>query len=260
MSYRLYVDEVGNDDIGNVSDERHRYLSLTGVAMKLADTRDVLTPRLDKLKRDIFRSDPDVPIILHRKDLLQRKGIFGKLNDPTLRASFDTETLSIIAETPYSVITVLIDKKGMLNQKHWINRHPYHYLMEILVEKYVQFLERRGSTGDIMPEKRHGRKDIALQIAFDSVREQGSDYVSRRMIAERIPSGTLKLRSKRENVAGLQLCDLIAHPSHIDVRSRARHSVEIGPFAKQITKILADEKYDRSRSGQIRGYGVKYLP
>jgi hypothetical protein len=201
MSYRLYVDEVGNDDIGNVSDERHRYLSLTGVAMKLADTRDVLTPRLDKLKRDIFRSDPDVPIILHRKDLLQRKGIFGKLNDPTLRASFDTETLSIIAETPYSVITVLIDKKGMLNQKHWINRHPYHYLMEILVEKYVQFLERRGSTGDIM-----------------------------------------------------------AHPSHIDVRSRARHSVEIGPFAKQITKILADEKYDRSRSGQIRGYGVKYLP
>jgi len=34
MKYRMYVDEVGNSDLGASLDPNHRYLSLTGVVLQ----------------------------------------------------------------------------------------------------------------------------------------------------------------------------------------------------------------------------------
>ena len=45
--YRLYVDEVGGDDLTHVDKDKHRYLSLTGVAMTIDEARDNLGPRMD---------------------------------------------------------------------------------------------------------------------------------------------------------------------------------------------------------------------
>jgi hypothetical protein len=79
MPYRLYVDEVGNDDMFNTSDERHRYLSLSGVAMDQDYARDHATPTLNALKADVFKHDPDEQIILHRKDIMNKRGYFHAL-------------------------------------------------------------------------------------------------------------------------------------------------------------------------------------
>jgi len=106
-----------------------------------------------------------------------------------------------------------------------------------------------------------GRKDEELQRAFASVLENGSDYVNDRRIRAAIPSNTLKFRAKEENITGLQICDLIAHPSHMFVRQQQGHQVILGPFAQKIIPILKKKKYDRSPwSGNISGYGTKYLP
>jgi hypothetical protein len=35
VKYRLYIDEVGNPDLGASTDPNHRFLSLTGVALDL---------------------------------------------------------------------------------------------------------------------------------------------------------------------------------------------------------------------------------
>lgn len=42
--YRLYVDEVGNDDITNTHNEQHRYLGLAGIIMRQEYVRDEVTP------------------------------------------------------------------------------------------------------------------------------------------------------------------------------------------------------------------------
>jgi hypothetical protein len=160
----------------------------------------------------------------------------------------------------FTLITVEIDKLRMLEQKHWKEKHPYHYLMKILVEKYVQWLERQNGVGDIMPEMRKGKKDAELQRAFTSVRIWGSDYVNAKRIKAAIPARQLKFRSKDHNVTGLQICDLVAHPSHMDVRQQEGHKVTLGPFAQKLIPILRAKKYDRSNTGTIRGYGIKYLP
>lgn len=260
MTYRLYVDEVGNDDITHVDDEALRYLSLSGVAIRHAHVLDVATPQLNKFRAEIFRGDPDHPVILHRKDIMKKKGAFGVLSEETLCSKFDDGLMAFLKATEFTLITILIDKKGMLNQFHWTQRHPYHYLMEILVEKYAQFLERKKAKGDIMPEKRRGKKDQALQAAYAAVRKTGTHFVPAQRIQAAIPSKVLKFREKRDNITGLQICDLVAYPSHAYVRTCIKHEVAMGPFSKRIIPVLVESKYDRSVYGQIPGYGMKALP
>lgn len=258
--YRLYVDEVGTDDVGAVETDSERYLSLTGVAMRTDVARDVLTPRLNKIKAEIFNHDPDEPIIFHRKKIVKESGPFCILTNKDRRELFDREMMSIKYEAEYKVITALIGKKAMLKKEAWNNKHPYHYLMEVLVEKYARFLERMDDIGDIMPEGRMGKKDERLQSAYIGVRARGTYYVSRDRIQRRIPSSHLKFRYKRDNVAGLQLADLLAHPSHMIIRERMGHAVKLGSYCCAVKNLLMKEKYDRSNGGNIIGYGMKWLP
>jgi hypothetical protein len=258
--YRLYVDEVGTDGLTRVDKDQHRYLSLTGVAMPIASVTDDLTAKMNWIKHNVFDPDPDASsIIFHRTEIVGLKGVFGLLTIDDKRKRFDRALLRMIDSTEFTVITALIDKVWMLRQTHWKNPHPYHYLMEILVEKYAQFLERKKSIGDIMPESRR-EKDALLQAAYDEVRKSGTYYVPRPRMLRVLPGPKLKFRTKKENISGLQLCDLLAHPSHMNVRKMMGHAVTERGFRTQIIEILKEKKYDRSGSGRILGYGVKHLP
>lgn len=110
-----------------------------------------------------------------------------------------------------------------------------------------------------MPESRQG-KDGILQRSFTSVRAKGTKYVNTDRICQWIRAKELKFRTKKDNCAGIQLCDLLAHPSHMYVRKLMKHQVSLGEFAQKVAKILNDNKYDRSKMGKIIGYGVKHLP
>lgn len=258
--YRLYIDEVGTDGLTNLDKDKHRFLSLTGIAMRVDHARDYLEPALNKIKAEIFDHDPDAPLVFHRKELMGFKGPYQRLRDANTGQAFNEAILATFADAKYAVITALIDKAWMLKQYHWSNQHPYHYLMEILVEKYVQFLERCGDIGDLMPESRQD-KDVLLQAAYDGVRAKGTNFVDAKRIASSLRGDKLKFRRKEHNVAGLQLCDLLAHPSHIYTRHLMKHQVTLGPFSTQVCGILIGQKYDRSPwNGKVVGYGIKHLP
>lgn len=112
-----------------------------------------------------------------------------------------------------------------------------------------------------MPESRQTKKDTRLQDAFAFSRENGGKFVRSERIQSAIRTRNLKFRKKKDNISGLQLCDLLAHPSHIYVRELMGHDVSPGPFAKRVIDILKHEKYDRSpETGIISGYGIKHLP
>lgn len=138
--FRLYLDEVGTDALTSLDKDKHRYLSLTGVIMRVNDARDILEPKLNAVKATIFNHDPDAPLNFHRADIVGLKGPYGILGDEAIKQKFDQMMFDIYREVPYSVITALIDKHWMLKQTHWVQTHPYNYLMEIIVEKYTQFL------------------------------------------------------------------------------------------------------------------------
>ena len=258
--YRLYVDETGHDQVKTMRKDAQIFLSLTGVAVKHDHMRDVLIPNMDWIKAKVFEHDPDAPMVFHRKDIRGFKGLYVKLKDAERKALYDKAMLRLFSRTEYVVITALIDKQWMLRQDSWSNKHPYHYLMEILVEKYALLLKRKQDIGDIFVEARGPKQNKSLNEAYEEFRMSGTYYVNATDIQSRLRAKSLKFRSKSDNCAGLQLCDLVAHPSHIYIRELMGHDVSLGPFADQIVKILLQGKYDRSGSGKIYGYGIKHYP
>lgn len=256
----MYLDEHGVDSMTRLDLDKKRYLSLTGVMMTKDHARDFLIPALSAIKAEFFNEDPDEPICLHRSDIRHAKGPFHPLADGDTRLRFDERILGVMRDTEYTVITVFLDKLGMDSKVHWDRTHPYHFLMEVLMEKYALCLRKRGTIGDIMPEARGKPQDAALQKEFSRVLEHGTRYASSDSIRERIPSKNLKFRTKKDNIAGLQLCDLLAHPSHYAIRWNLKHPVQVGQFAERVVKILVDAKYNRSAYGKVWGWGAKSLP
>lgn len=238
----------------------NRFLSLTGVAMRVDHARDSLAPKFEWIKTAIFDHDGDDPLIFHRRKIVQRKRDFGVLNNSEKRALFDKALLRAMKVCEYRVITAIIDKQEAGTKDKWKEKHPYHYLMQIITEKFARLLDRVDNTGDIMPEGRQGKKDTLLQEAYEAVREHGNYYYGASQIRHRIPSSNLKFRYKRDNIAGLQLADLIAHPSHMSMLAERHFPVTLGDFACKVEEVLNATKYDRSGSGRIAGYGRKWLP
>jgi hypothetical protein len=71
----------------------------------------------------------------------------------------------------------------------------------------------------------------------------------------------LKVKPKTANVSGLQLADLVAHPSRREILLEHRLIADQRDvFGDKICEILRESKYLRSRTGQIEGYGKKLLP
>jgi len=73
-----------------------------------------------------------------------------------------------------------------------------------------------------------------------------------------LPMKVAKVRQKSSNVPGLQLADLIAHPSRNEILVEGLYEdVQLAPFATRIVALLREKYYQRD--GRIHGYGKKLL-
>lgn len=260
MKYRMYVDEVGNPDLKSCYDPLHRYLSLTGVIMELDYVQRVVFPRVEDIKQRYFGSHPDEPVILHRSELLNAKPPFQCLSDAATRHQFDQELLSLLTELDYFVITVVIDKQAHVEQYRVWHYDPYHYCMKVLLERYVMLLQGLGTRGDVMAESRGGKEDRRLKDSFLRLTTDGTEHIAPDLFERWLTSRQLKVKPKSNNVSGLQLADLIAHPSFRRVQAIHEGLAPPKTFGQRIAQLLVDWKYRRGPQGQIEGWGIKWLP
>ena len=260
QKYRLYIDEVGNSDLGSSKDPNHRYLSLTGVILDLEYVRTVFQPELESLKQKYFSSHPDEPLTFHRKELVNKKAPFDSLQDPAVETAFNQEFLLLLASWEYSVITVVIDKFQHTQQYQVWRYDPYHYCLKILVERYVLWLQHKNVQGDVLAESRGGKEDMRLKTSFERIYEEGSEWVTPDVIHSHLTSRQLKAKNKANNIAGLQLADLIAYPSYKIALARRNSEAIPQNFGGKIGSILLKQKYVRGPSNKIDGWGIKWLP
>jgi uncharacterized protein DUF3800 len=221
MLCRLYIDEVGNADLKNAPhDDNIRYLSLTGITTFRSFHDETIQPAIDRLKGDLFGHAQDTPVILHRREIIDRAGRYGVWH-------FD----------------------------------PYHYCMRCLVERFVRWLIRHDWTGDVVAETRYKKGDKKLKASFQRIWKDGTEFIGGSIVQERLTSREIKLFPKSLNCAGLQLCDLIAHPSFRAMK-RARDGEQVpDDFGGKVAAILEDKKLARNpRSLAIDGWGRKWLP
>jgi hypothetical protein len=150
MTCRLYIDEVGNDDVKTPSE---RFLSITGITTKVRSHDNLITPEIEQIKADLFGHHPgNNPVILHRKEIIRKEAPFHALQDVAINAQWESRILDLIERLPYIANTVLIDKHEHVNRYQVWHFNPYHYCMRALVERYVLWLNRHHLTGDVVAE------------------------------------------------------------------------------------------------------------
>jgi len=260
MKYRLYIDETGNADLASSANANHRYLSLTGVIVELGYVDSTLFPAMELLKRSFFGSHADDPIVLHRKEIVNRLRPFDALRDPLIRQQFDAALLKLVADLDYRVLTVIIDKQLHLQRYSTWQYDPYHYCLMVMIERFVLWLKKRGVQGDVMAESRAGKEDMRLKESFRHVVAQGSDYIGAAIFQERLTSKELKVKAKGNNIAGLQLADMLAHPCFRSALSTRTGADPPDTYGQKMVEILKVAKYVKSPDGALDGWGVKWLP
>lgn len=262
MLCRLYVDETGNSDLKNAEkDENVRFLSLTGVLTYRHSHAETIQPAIDALKADLFGHSDDSPVILHRRDIIDREGPFGALNDENIRAEFDSRVLDLIETLPYLAITVTIDKAEHLARYGVWHFDPYHYCLRCLVERYVLWLNRHQWTGDVAIEPRFKRVDKKVKASFQRIWMEGTENIPPPIVQARLTTREIKFFAKEKNCAGLQLCDLIAHPSFRAMRRARDKKAMPHDFGGRVATILEAKKLARNpKTGKIDGWGRKWLP
>jgi len=260
MKYRMYVDEVGNPDLSSSANPLHRYLSLTGVIMELGYVDAVAHPKLEGMKRSYFGSHVDDPVILHRKELLRSRAPFNSLSAPETRSRFDAELLRLLGELEYSVVTVVMDKRAHLDRYRVWRADAYHYCTEVLLERYVMWLAARDARGDVMAESRGGKEDRRLKDSFARLCAEGTAQITSDDLLRHLTSRQLKVKPKSNNITGLQIADVVAHPSFKAAQAARDGEALPDNFGGRIAAILEDSKYRRSPTGRIEGWGRKWLP
>ena len=257
--YRIYIDEVGNNDLGSSENPNHRYLSLSGIIFHLNYVKTTVTPSLEAIKEKYFDSHPDDPTIFHRKEMVNKKFPFNALKNPEIENKFNEEFLGLLRDLDYSIISVLIDKLEHTQKYSTWKYDPYHYCMEILVERFCFFFFFKNSYGDIMVESRGGNEDMRLKKSFRNILNKGTHFIESEKLNSRITSTELKVKPKKLNISGLQLADLIAHPARRFIFRK--YAIDVGKqftFGERIIEIIENKFHHKS--GTIEGYGIKKLP
>jgi hypothetical protein len=256
--YRMYVDEVGNPSMKK-PEGREQYLSLSGIVISDDAVKNQLTPEFDRLKRTFFQTDPDEHVIFHRKEIALKKPPFNVLSDPASEKAFNDDFLAVIERLPFSLITVVIDKAEHLRRYVAWREDPYYYCTLVLLERYLQLLEHENAVGDLLAEARGAAEDLRLKNAFRTICEKGDGYAPANLCSRRLTTKELKVKRKQDNVAGLQLADLVAFPSYLSMRT-ARCGEEMKENFNRLVIPIIEKKYRRNWYGRVEGVGKKWLP
>lgn len=259
--YRMYIDESGNSDLGSCDNPNHRFLCLCGVIMNLDYVNNIFSSEFENFKNDVFGKNADNPIILHRNDILNYRGAFGVLKNEQTKEFFNKCLLELLERWDFKIITVLIDKKEFKDLYLSWKEHPYHYCLQILIERYCSFLRQYEAMGDVMIESRNKNDDRLLSAEFNKIYKDGTSFWEGEDIRIFLTSSQIKIKSKKMNIAGLQLADLIVQPmrnrilEHYELKDKSENKV----FGDVLTDTVKRKIY-KGKNGKYWGCGLKKLP
>ncbi|HRW59329.1 MAG TPA: DUF3800 domain-containing protein [Defluviicoccus sp.] len=240
----LFLDESGDHNL-SVIDPQYPMFVLGGVIMDQAYAEGPLTDAMNAFKRVMFgRTD----IVLHTADITRNRNGFERLQDPLFRKRFCECLNSLMLDLRYTVVACAIRKNDHLARYGVAALDPYLLSLDVLVERFCFDIGRIAGGGVIVAEKRDPTLDRQLELAWLNLKIQGTQYLRATVVEQRIVA--LNLRAKQDNIAGLQLADLVVSPI-------GRHL--LGKPDNDDWRIV-NSKLRRSRAGRVEGYGLVVLP
>ena len=238
----LFLDESGDHNLA-VVDPQYPVFVLGGVIMDKEYAERHLVDALNEFKAEVFgRTD----IVLHTADITRNRNGFEDMQDEAFRNHFYDRINELMRSLSYSVVACVIRKDEYLGRYGLTAIDPYQFSLGVLIEIFC--FDVGGEGGIVVAERRDPTLDRGLELAWSNLKVRGTRRLPGRTIEERISS--LNLRNKKDNVAGLQLADLVVSPV-------GRHI--LGKPDKEDWEIVS-RKFRRSSKGRVENYGLVILP
>jgi len=209
--YRLHLDESGDHVYKVLDNPNHRFLCLLGCWFRNPEYLD-FHARPEAFKKAFLPHHPDDPPVLHREDIVNRRGHFKHLQDPAKAAAFDEELLRLIDGAQFRAAAVVIDKLALRQRYGDAAAHPYHLALGFMLQRYCGFLNHVNRCGDVLAESRGGREDRLLADSYSRVYDQGAWMTRASVYRHALTSRQLKIKKKDANISGLQLADVLGNP------------------------------------------------
>ncbi|MDD4888641.1 MAG: DUF3800 domain-containing protein [Phycisphaerae bacterium] len=257
--FRLYVDESGDHVLNKLDDPAHRYLCLLGCWFK-TDSYLRFHEALTGFKHRHIPHNPDEPLILHREDIINRRGPYGRLRDSDAAQAFDQGLLDVVAQADFRIVGVVIDKLA-LKARYEVPSHPYHLALGFLLQRYCGYLNHLNRCGDVMAESRGGMEDKLLKSSYQFVYQRGVRSRHAEFFQKALTTRELKLKQKSANISGLQLADLLGHPVKQGILVEKELGVRgVGVFAARLLDVLKGKYNCHLYDGRVWGYGKVLFP
>lgn len=242
--YIVYVDESGDHNLAKPDPEFPVFV-LAFCIFRKDEYISQVVPALQRIKFKHWGHDM---VVLHERDIRKASDQFAFLTDATRRTDFMTDLNDWVVQSPFTIIASVILKAGFAD-KHSESGNPYHFAMQLGLERVEKFLQRREESGEKLVhfvfEARGKREDGDLELEFRRVCD-GTNYAKMRLRFEIVFAG------KKVNSTGLQLADLTARPIGRYV---------LAPRQPNRAYKIIETKLDRKPgTNEVNGYGMKTYP
>ncbi len=240
----LFLDESGDHNL-SIIDPQYPLFVLGGIIVDKDYAEGPLTEAVQTFKRRIFGRED---LILHTADITRNRNGFEQLQDTAFRQRFYRELNDLMRNLEYMVVACVIRKEDHLSRYGVAALDPYLMSLDILVERFCFEIGSITDGGVIVAERRGPTLDAQLELAWLNLKVQGTRYIQAVDIDDRIKG--LSLRRKQDNIAGLQLADLVVTPIGRYI---------LGKPVREDFRIV-EEKLRRNHQGDYDSFGLVVLP
>lgn len=219
-----FFDECGDHSMEKI-DKDFPLFVLALVVMERAAYRDQALAEFNRFKLRYFNHEG---INLHSRDIRLATGPFSLLLNPTVRPQFMAGLSDTMERLPFTLFISAIHKQAHQQQRGGDAENPYELALAFTLERLVHFLDAAGETHlPIVAEARGKREDNSLEKVFYRIMARGTETVNAEQF-KRLDC-PLSFQSKKNNIIGVQIADLCAHPCarHILNPARTNRAFEV---------------------------------
>ncbi|MBF0479120.1 MAG: DUF3800 domain-containing protein [Candidatus Omnitrophica bacterium] len=238
----MFLDESGDHSLEKI-DATYPVFVLAGCIFNFDYYTAIVEPAVQELKQKHFSKDS---IILRSYDIRKQKNAFASLVDKRKREAFYLDLNEMLLNLDFTIIAAAINKTVLKNQ-YAEPDNPYHLCFRFILERSIMYLGRQKEQMMLRIESRETHNDRKLAQEYESFRE-GSERFSKEEVHAKLAD--LSFNQKSQNIAGMQIADLVAYPIGKWAMDQKR---ENAAFEVLRTKIHAKE-------GKCLGYGLKTFP
>jgi hypothetical protein len=246
MSKILFLDESGDHNLTKI-DQTHPIFVLGGVIADKKYAEGEMAEKVFAFKKEIFGTNK---IHLHTADFTRQRNGFERMMERDFCENFYNKLNELIASLDIKIVACAI-KKEMHFAKYGLEAiDPYHLSLNVLVERFCFEIEKENSStkGVIIAENRDPTLDRQLELAWLNLKISGTKYKQAIEIERNISS--LNLRTKEDNLAGLEIADAVVTPIARSILKRK----------SRISLDVIKSKMRKSDAGEISGFGLVILP